>query len=85
MAILPLIFVINPLFTPLLAGWSIWVGMAISTRSSDPRVAQQLGMLASLPSIAVTTLIAFNVIRATLGLALGLAVALLLGNRLGWR
>ena len=51
------------LFTPLLAGWSIWVGIAISTRSSDPRVAQQLGALASLPSVAVTTLIAFNVIR----------------------
>ena len=29
-------------FTPLLAGWSIWVGIAISTRASDVRVAQQL-------------------------------------------
>ena len=58
------------LFTPLLAGWSIWVGIAISTRSSDVRVAQQLGMLANLPSVAVTSLIAFNVIHATLGLAL---------------
>jgi ABC-type transport system involved in multi-copper enzyme maturation permease subunit len=73
------------LFTPLLAGWSIWVGIAISTRSSDVRVAQQLGMLASLPSIAVTTLIAFNMIHATTGLAVGLAAALLLANRLGWR
>ena len=27
------------LFTPLLADWSIWLGMAISTRSSDPRTA----------------------------------------------
>lgn len=73
------------LFTPLLAGWSIWVGMAISTRSSDVRVAQQFGMLASLPSIAVTTLIAYNLIVPTLGLALGLAAALLLGNTVGWR
>src|ERR1019366_1688802 len=47
-------------FTPLLAGWSIWVGMAISARSSDIRVAQQLGMLASLPSVAVTSLLAYN-------------------------
>jgi ABC-type transport system involved in multi-copper enzyme maturation permease subunit len=31
-------------FTPLLAGWSIWVGIAISARSSDLRVAQQLGV-----------------------------------------
>jgi len=73
------------LFTPLLAGWSIWVGMAISARSSDVRVAQQLGMLASLPSVAVTSLIAFNVIHATLGLALGLAAALLVLDGLGWR
>jgi ABC-2 type transport system permease protein len=73
------------LFTPLLAGWSIWVGMAISTRSSDVRVAQQLGMLASLPSVAVTTLIAFNAIHASLGLALGLAAALLVLDGLGWR
>jgi hypothetical protein len=43
------------LFTPLLAGWSIWVGIAISARSNDTRVAQQLGTLASLPSIAVTS------------------------------
>ena len=53
-------------FTPLLAAWSIWVGIAISTRSSDIRVAQQLGVLASLPSVVVTSLIAFNVIHATL-------------------
>jgi ABC-type transport system involved in multi-copper enzyme maturation permease subunit len=73
------------LFTPLLAAWSIWVGMAISTRSSDPRTAQQLGMLAGLPSVAVTTLIAYDVIHPTLALALGLGAALLLANRLGRR
>ncbi len=72
-------------FTPLLAGWSIWIGIAISTRSSDVRVAQQLGMLASLPSVAVTSLIAYNVIHATLGLALGGAAALLVLGGLGWR
>lgn len=72
-------------FTPLLAAWSIWVGTAISTRSSDVRVAQQLGMLANLPSVAVTTLIAYDVIHATLGIAFGLAVALLVLNGFGWR
>ncbi len=40
------------LLTPLLAGWSIWVGIAISTRSSDVRVAQQLSLLADLPVAA---------------------------------
>ena len=49
------------LFTPLLAGWSIWVGIGISIRAGDFRVAQQLG------------------------LALGLAAVLLLGDGLGWR
>jgi ABC-type transport system involved in multi-copper enzyme maturation permease subunit len=73
------------LFTPLLAGWSIWIGIAISARSRDVRVAQQFGLLASLPSIAVTSLIAFNVIHATLGLALAGAAALLILNSLGWR
>ena len=73
------------LFTPLLAAWSIWVGIAISTRSSDVRVAQQLGALASLPAILVVYLIALNVIHATLGLILGVAAALLVLDGLGWR
>jgi ABC-type transport system involved in multi-copper enzyme maturation permease subunit len=73
------------LFTPLVAGWSIWVGIAISARASDFRVAQQLGILASLPTAVVAALIAFDVLHPTLGVALGLAAALLLGNGLGWR
>jgi ABC-type Na+ efflux pump permease subunit len=73
------------LFTPLLAAWSIWIGIAISARSSDVRVAGQLCLLASLPSVAVTTLLALNVIHATLGLALGGAALLLVLDTLGWR
>jgi ABC-type transport system involved in multi-copper enzyme maturation permease subunit len=73
------------LFTPLLAGWSIWVGIAISTRFGEVRVAQQLGALASFPSILVTALTAFGVIPASLGLAIGGAVLLLLLNGIGWR
>jgi ABC-type Na+ efflux pump permease subunit len=72
-------------FTPLIAAWSIWIAMAISARSSDIRAAQQLSLLASLPSVGVTTLIAFDVIHATLGLALVLGAALLVGDGLGWR
>jgi ABC-type Na+ efflux pump permease subunit len=72
-------------FTPPLAAWSIWVSMAISTRASDIRVAQQLSTLASLPSIAITTMIALNVIHPSLKLALGLGIALLVANRVGWR
>jgi ABC-type transport system involved in multi-copper enzyme maturation permease subunit len=73
------------IFTPLLAGWSIWLGIAISTRASEIRVAQQFGILANLPSVAVTTLLAFNVIHPTLAIAIGGAVLLVVLNRLGWR
>ena len=43
------------LFTPLLALWSIWVGIGISTRASDVRVAQQLATLAGLPLLGFTS------------------------------
>ena len=72
-------------FTPLIAVWSIWIGIAISVRTSDVRVAQQLATLASLPTIGVTTLTALNVIHATVGLAVGAGAVLLLADRLGWR
>ena len=73
------------LFTPLVATWSIWIGIAISTRMNDIRAAAQLGAVASLPTILVSSLIAFGVIHMTLGLALGLAVVLLALGGLGWR
>jgi ABC-type Na+ efflux pump permease subunit len=71
-------------FTPLLAAWSIWIGIAVSARSTDPRTAGQLSVLVSLPIVAVTSLIAFNVIPATLTVALALGAALLILDRLGW-
>jgi ABC-type transport system involved in multi-copper enzyme maturation permease subunit len=72
-------------FTPLLAAWSTWVGIAISTRSGDIRVAQQLSLLANLPLVLVTSLIAFNVIHVTAGLAFGLGLVLVFGDAFGWR
>jgi ABC-type transport system involved in multi-copper enzyme maturation permease subunit len=72
------------ILTPLLAGWSIWVGIAISTRSSDVRVAQQLSLLASVPVVLVTSLIAFDVIHPTPGLAVGLTALLLMADAMGW-
>ena len=73
------------LFTPLIAGWSIWVGIAISARSSDVRAAQQLSVLATLPPTAVVALMSLNVITASTGLSLALAAALLALDGLGWR
>jgi ABC-2 type transport system permease protein len=72
-------------FTPLLAAFSIWVGIAVSARSSDPRTAGQLSILVSLPAVAVTSLIAFNVIPATAAVAAGFGAGLLLLDRIGWR
>lgn len=73
------------LFTPLLATWSIWVGMAVSSRSSDVRVAQQVGLLVSLPPVFVAVFAALNVITPTLGLAIATAVVLIVLDWLGWR
>ena len=73
------------LFTPLLAGWAIWVGIAVSTRSTDVRVAQQLGVLGSLPPLAIVALMSLNVLSESVGLAIGLAAALLVFDLLAWR
>ena len=73
------------MFTPLLALWSIWVGIAISTRSSDPRNAGQLAVLATLPTVAITSLIAFNVIPPERTVAIASAAALLILIRIGGR
>jgi ABC-2 type transport system permease protein len=70
------------LFTPLIAAWSIAICLAISARTKEVRVAQQLGVLASLPTVAVTSLIAFGVLRHGEPI---LAAALLLLLGLGWR
>jgi ABC-type transport system involved in multi-copper enzyme maturation permease subunit len=69
-------------FIPLLAGWAIWVGLAISARATDTRVAQQLSILASLPPVAVAALMSFQVISATFTVAALLAAGLLVFDAL---
>jgi ABC-type Na+ efflux pump permease subunit len=73
------------LFIPLLALWSIWVGIGISTRSSDVRVAQQLATLAGLPLLAFTALVSFQIITPSVPLAVGCALGLLAIDLLAWR
>ena len=73
------------LFTPLLASWSIWIGIGISTRAGDVRVAQQLATLASLPLLGFTSLISFQLITPSVPLAIGLALALLTADIVAWR
>jgi ABC-type Na+ efflux pump permease subunit len=64
-------------FIPLLAAWAIWAGLAISARATETRVAQQLSLLASLPPLALTAMMSFQVITPSFGLAALLAAALL--------
>jgi ABC-2 type transport system permease protein len=73
------------LFTPLLAGWAIWVGIAVSTRSTDVRAAQQLSVLGSIPPLIIVALMSLNVISESTALAIGLAAALLAFDLLAWR
>jgi ABC-2 type transport system permease protein len=73
------------LFTPLLALWSIWVGIGISTRASDVRVAQQLATVASLPLLGFTSLISFQLIKPSVPIAIGLALALVAADLAAWR
>lgn len=68
------------LFAPLLAGWSVWVCIGISTRASDVRVAQQLGTLASIPPLVVVAAASFNVFTTSATLALVFALVLLVAD-----
>jgi ABC-type transport system involved in multi-copper enzyme maturation permease subunit len=67
-------------FIPLLAAWGVWVGLAVSTRASDTRVAQQLSVLSSLPAVALAALMQFQVVSPTFGLAAALAGGLLVAD-----
>jgi ABC-type Na+ efflux pump permease subunit len=70
---------------PLLAGWGIVVGMAVSVRASEARVAQQLSMLASFPPVGVIILLAVGVVSPTFIVALAFAVGLLVLDALLFR
>jgi ABC-type transport system involved in multi-copper enzyme maturation permease subunit len=76
---------VQVVFTPLLAGWATWVGIAISTRSSDVRVAQQLSLLGNLPLVFITSLAAFNVIEPSPAMVIGFGAVLLVGDVGAWR
>jgi ABC-type Na+ efflux pump permease subunit len=65
------------LFAPLMAGWGIVVGMAVSVRATEVRVAQQLGALASIPPVVVIILLAVGVVSPTFPVAVAFAIGLL--------
>lgn len=78
-------FLAELIFAPLLATFAIWMGLAISARSSDVRVAQQLGTFASLPPIVITTLMSFQVIPYTVTWAVVIGAAFFVVDLLAWR
>jgi ABC-type transport system involved in multi-copper enzyme maturation permease subunit len=65
------------LLSPIVAGWAIVAGLAVSVRASEVRVAQQLGMLASLPILGVVALLAVGVVKPTFPVAVEFAAGLL--------
>jgi len=73
------------LFAPLIAGWAVVVGMAISVRASEIRVAQQLGTLASFPPLGIIVLLAVGVVHPTFAVALEFAAGLLVADLLIFR
>jgi ABC-type transport system involved in multi-copper enzyme maturation permease subunit len=73
------------IFTPLLAALAVWIAVAISTRLSDVRVAQQLSLLGNLPLVVVTSLIAFDVIPISATPMVPMALLLVFADVLGWR
>jgi ABC-2 type transport system permease protein len=73
------------LFAPLVAGWAVVVGLGVSVRASEVRVAQQLGMLASFPMIGVIVLLITGVIHPTFSSAIEFGVGLLLVDLLALR
>jgi ABC-type transport system involved in multi-copper enzyme maturation permease subunit len=81
----PAWFLAELLFAPLLAAWSVWVGTAISARSSDVRVAQQLGTLASLPALVFPLLMSLQIFKPTATVAVVVAVALAAIDVVAWR
>ncbi len=78
-------FAAEVLLAPALAGFAIWVGLAVSVRSTDIRVAQQLSGLVTLPFVGGAALVSFGVV--TPSIATYVAVALVMGaiDLLGWR
>ncbi|HYM83339.1 MAG TPA: ABC transporter permease subunit [Candidatus Dormibacteraeota bacterium] len=89
-AVAPAVFqwpdlVAQVVFTPLLASWSIWIGIGFSTRSSDVRVAQQLGMVASLPPVFAVAAVALGAVAPSVELGVAAAAVLVVLDVAGWR
>jgi ABC-type Na+ efflux pump permease subunit len=70
---------------PALAGFSTVVSLAISVRSRDIRVAQQLAGLATLPAFGVIAVFSFGLVDPTMSVLVGAAAAIAAVDVAGWR
>lgn len=77
--------IVQVVYTPLLAALSTWIGLAISTRAGDVRVAQQLSILGALPLLAGAIVLAFGIVEVTTSLLVIVGVVLLVADLQAWR
>jgi ABC-type Na+ efflux pump permease subunit len=73
------------LLAPALAGFAIMVGILVSLRSSDFRVAQQVAVLASVPVVAFVALITFRILDPSVGLYAAAATIVFVLDAACWR
>jgi ABC-type Na+ efflux pump permease subunit len=73
------------LLAPALAGFAIMVGIIVSLRSSDFRVAQQVAVLAAAPVVAFVGLITFRIIDPSVGLYVAAAAIVFVLDAACWR
>ena len=72
------------LLAPALAGFAIIVGLLISARSTDIRVAQQLSALVSAPLIGVIALTSFRLVGVSIWVFAGAAALIFALDAAGW-
>jgi ABC-type Na+ efflux pump permease subunit len=77
--------VVQVIYTPLVAALAVWIGLAVSTRANDVRVAQQLSLLASLPMMIGAAALAYDVIHVDTKLFVIIGAVLAVADIQAWR
>ena len=78
-------FAAQAILAPVLGGFAIIAGMAISARSTDIRVAQQLGGLITLPVVGGLAVVSYGAVTPSVGLFLGVGGVVAVVDVLGWQ
>ena len=78
-------FAAQAVLAPLLGGFAIIVGMALSARSTDIRVAQQLGGLVTLPVVGGLAAVSYGAVTPSVPFFLSAGAVVAAVDLLGWR